>query len=77
MSQPPAPDPDPNRAVHSKATAAHYLLVSRATLDRLIAAGELDVVRVGGQVRILKTTLDAYLARHTEPGSRTDLGRQP
>lgn len=66
--------PTPSVRVHTKTSAASYLAVSRATLDRFVAAGELDIVRVGGQVRFTQEALDDYLTRHTIRGSRTDLG---
>jgi excisionase family DNA binding protein len=66
----------PAGKVHTKTSAASFLAVSRATLDRFISAGELDIVRVGGQVRITQAALDDYLLRHTIRGKRTDLGHE-
>jgi excisionase family DNA binding protein len=46
--------------------------VSRATVRRLIAAGELPASRVGGQIRVERLDLDRYLvASRLERVART------
>lgn len=47
----------------SKREAARSLGVSVRTLERLVAAGELSVVRVGRSVRVTRADLAAYVAR--------------
>lgn len=67
MPIPHAQNPQPDRLL-TKPEACLWLSVSRATLDRLIAAGDLDVVRVGtgrGRVRITQRALDDYTYRRT------------
>jgi len=62
------PDPDTARLM-TKPQAATWLNVSRATLDRLIAARAIDIVRVGtgrGSVRITERALEDYTRRHTQ-----------
>ena len=52
----------------TKPQACAYLAVSRATLDRLIASHDIDVVRVGtgrGSVRITTRALEDYTRRNT------------
>jgi excisionase family DNA binding protein len=62
----PADDPD---ALLTKAEAQAVLSVSSTTLNRLIAAKELDVVRIGGRgrgaVRITRRAIRDYTERHT------------
>jgi len=41
--------------------AAHYLKVSKKTIQRLIAAGSIPCAKVGGQWRFLKEILDIWL----------------
>lgn len=60
-------DPPSDRLL-TKPQACDWLSVSRATLDRLIHNGELDVVRVGtgrGSVRITERALRDYARRRT------------
>lgn len=40
---------------------AERLLVSRRTVERLVGAGRIRVVRVGRRVRVKSTELEAYL----------------
>lgn len=68
MAQPQRAQNDPTTHLLTKPQAAAWLNVSRATLDRLIAAHHLDVVRVGtgrGSVRITERALEDYLRRNT------------
>lgn len=67
-SQPQHAQNDPAARLLTKPQACQWLAVSRATLDRLIAAHELDVVRVGtgrGSVRITERALEDYTRRNT------------
>ncbi len=41
--------------------AAHYLGVSRATVERLVFRGELPIVKVGGSTRYDVEDLDRYI----------------
>jgi excisionase family DNA binding protein len=50
----------------SVAGAAIYLSVSPRTVRRLIAKGDIPIVRVGGSLRIAVAMLNAYIALHTE-----------
>jgi len=53
--------------------AAEFLGVSRATVDRMIAAREIDVVRIGngrGQVRIPKRALLDHVNRNVTKAAR-------
>jgi excisionase family DNA binding protein len=64
---------DPGARLLTKPQAATWLAVSRATLDRLLAANEIDVVRVGtgrGSVRITERALEDYTRRHTQRAGR-------
>lgn len=59
---------NPDDRLLTKPEAAAWLAVSRTTLDRLLAAHAIDVVRVGtgrGSVRITQRALDDYTRRHT------------
>jgi excisionase family DNA binding protein len=47
--------------------AAESLRVTRRTIERLIARGELERVNVARTVRITRSSLDAYIAEHTTP----------
>jgi excisionase family DNA binding protein len=51
--------------------AARVLAVERSTIYRLLAAGELQTVRVGKRQRFRPEDLDAYLerSRETKAGS--------
>ena len=46
--------------------AAEALKISPSTAYRLVRAGELPAVRVGGSVRIDQTDLHRHLHRHAE-----------
>lgn len=64
---------EPGARLLTKPQAALWLAVSRATLDRLLAAREIDVVRVGtgrGSVRITERALEDYARRHTQRAGR-------
>jgi len=63
----------------SVADAAIYLSVSPRTVRRLIAKGDIPIVRVGGSLRIAIAMLNAYIALHTEsePWQRTVLKVTP
>ena len=41
---------------------AEQLQVSRRTVNRLVAAGRIRVIRIGRQPRVTERELDAYLA---------------
>jgi excisionase family DNA binding protein len=43
-------------------TAAEYLGVSRATIERLVFRGELPIVKVGGATRYDVNDLDGFIA---------------
>lgn len=47
----------------AKLTAASYLGVSRATMYRLRAAGEVEGFHVGAAAMITRESLDAYMER--------------
>jgi excisionase family DNA binding protein len=52
----------------SKAAAAEALGgISVRTIDRLRAAGQIQSVQVGGQVRLIEESIDAYLASQIPP----------
>lgn len=42
-----------------------YLGISRNTLHRLLVAGRMAYVRIGGQRRVPKSALDEFVARNT------------
>jgi excisionase family DNA binding protein len=48
-----------------RSEAAQLLRVSGRTIDRLVAAGELTVVRIGRQVRVRADSLAAFAGRHS------------
>ena len=50
----------------NKAQACEILTVSLATLDRIVADGDLPVLRIRGQIRIQDQELLRYLGRCTE-----------
>jgi excisionase family DNA binding protein len=56
--------PELQRQLLTRAEVAAELGVSLRTLARLIAAGELPVIRIGAAVRIDPVDRDAYLADH-------------
>ena len=47
----------------NKAEVCEMLQISRATLDRIVAAGDLETIRIGRQVRFDKQDLERYLDR--------------
>jgi excisionase family DNA binding protein len=49
-----------------KLTAATYLGVSRATIYRLLEAGELEGFHVGAAAMVTRASLDAFVARQRE-----------
>ena len=54
-------------------TVAHVSLalsVSERTVRRLLASGELSVVRLGRSVRVRQLDLDAYIGRQLHAGGR-------
>ena len=55
----------------TKGEVCELLSVSRATLDRIVAAGELDALRIGGQVRFDRTELERYVRSCRKAGART------
>lgn len=46
--------------------AARYVGMSRTRLYELIGSGDLRSLRVGGRRLILRTDLEAFIARHLE-----------
>jgi excisionase family DNA binding protein len=48
----------------TKPEAWRYLRVSRATLDRLMAAGTLPVIKLGRRVFFRRAALEAFLQAH-------------
>jgi excisionase family DNA binding protein len=53
------------------------LLVSRDTVYRLVARGELSSLRVGGKLRFRRADMEAYLDRSREAAARRDIyGRE-
>jgi excisionase family DNA binding protein len=62
----------------TKSEACHWLSLSLTTLNRLIRAHEIDVVRVGtgkGSVRITQRALEDYTRRHTTRATATRAAR--
>lgn len=60
-----APAPRPTwtpPAVMTPAQAAYYLQLTEADVLYLVDQGELKARRIGGQLRIAKVTIDAWLA---------------
>lgn len=51
--------------------AASYLSISRASIYRLIKAGELPLVKVGGRSLIRRSDADALLTNCMDRGQRT------
>lgn len=45
---------------------ADRLAVSATTIRRLVAAGEIDAVRVGGQLRLDPAAVEEFVQRHRE-----------
>ena len=60
--------PDTTPQLLRPAEVADYLRVSRSTVYRLIASGELGTVHVGARraARITREALDAYIAKNME-----------
>lgn len=50
----------------SKADVASFLSISRRQVDRLISAGRLSRVRIGGVSRVPKSDVDALIAAGRE-----------
>ena len=57
-------------ALLSVANVAEALSVSERTVRRLLASGELSVVRLGRSVRIRQIDLDALIGRQLHTGGR-------
>jgi len=51
----------------NKTEVCELLGISRPTLDRIVAAGEIETLRIGGSVRFETGALQSYLARCREP----------
>ena len=54
----------------NKTEVCEKLQISRATLDRIVAAGDLEAMRIGGQVRFAEQDLLRYLCRCREETAR-------
>jgi len=50
-----------------KTEVCEALGISRATLDRIVASGELEAIRIRGQVRFSHNDIQLYLAHCREP----------
>jgi len=59
----PLPPPSPDDLFDKKG-AGKFLLVHARTIERLMADGELDFVKVGNRVRIPRRALLDYQHRH-------------
>lgn len=57
-------------AALTKGDVAEQFGVSHRTVTRLIEAGTLRAFKVGGQVRILSSEVDRYVARQMKTGVR-------
>lgn len=57
-------------ALLSVADAAEALAVSERTVRRMIASGEISIVRLGRSVRIRQLDLDALIGRQLHAGGR-------
>jgi excisionase family DNA binding protein len=70
---------DPNTpaapAVFRVPEAALYLQIARGQAYRMVAEGQLPVIRIGRSLRIPKASLDAWLAAQLKPASRPPTGR--
>ena len=55
------PDPHPEQPCVTRFELAQLMQVSVRTVDRMIAAGEIPVRRVRGQVRFLRSDVEEYL----------------
>ena len=60
---PQSPPPNPTRLLTLN-EAATLLAVSPKTLQRLVARGDLAVIRVGSSLRFSTSDLEAFVARH-------------
>ena len=60
---PQSPPPNPTRLLTS-AEAAGLLSISPKTLQRLVARGDLAVIRVGSSLRFSTGDLEAFVTRH-------------
>ena len=60
---PQSPPPNPTRLL-TPAEAATLLAVSPKTLQRLVARGDLAVIRVGSSMRFSTGDLEAFVTRH-------------
>ena len=58
------PDPDGSPPLETVAETAKNLNVSERTVWRLIADGDLPVVRFGGTVRVRPEDREAFIRRH-------------
>ena len=59
------------------AAAETYTGLSRSTLWRMLKRGEIRAVKVGASVRIVRSSLDAYLSAHAwTPPDEYDHSRQ-
>lgn len=56
----------------TKKAAAEALGVSIRTIDRLRAAGEVQAVLAGSQVRLIEESVAAYIARQIPPSSKAE-----
>ena len=64
----------------TKTEVCELLQISRPTLDRIVAAGEIEVLRIGGQVRFSQQELLRYLGRCREqkaPARLVDVKKEP
>lgn len=50
-----------------KTEVCEFLGISRPTLDRIVAAGELEALRIRGQVRFSREEILKYLGRCRKP----------
>ena len=64
----------------TKTEVCELLQISRPTLDRIVAAGEIEVLRIGGQVRFSQQELLCYLGHGGEaktPAKRRAVKKEP
>ena len=57
-------------ALLSVANVAEALAVSERTVRRMIATGEISIVRLGRSVRVRQLDIDALIGRHLRGGGR-------
>jgi len=67
-TQPPANNSDP---LYDVEQAGQYLGRGARFVRRLVHEKRITFVRMGGRIRIRRSTLDAFLAAHTRPAERT------